>query len=163
VHALLEVFARGTRTDFARVFPTAAGAVTSLAAAEALGEALSEAEMARKISLLTVASLAASAAANADGLVELAYDGVAAALGVDAAAVEDWVIDAIGAGVIEGRMDQLQRRVIVKRAIPRAFDPQTAWPEIAAKAQEWVANIDELLAIIGKARAERAGPLGAEA
>ena len=73
----------------------------------------------------------AGLAASSEGT-RLAYSQVEAALQVGEAEVEGWIVKAIGAGVLEGRMDQMQQVLHVQRATKRTFGAQD-WEEVSAR------------------------------
>ncbi len=71
-------------------------------------------ECSRKLRLLSLATLAA---ANQ----EVHYSVIAKSLQVPEDEVEVWVIMAIGESILEGKMDQLRKLVIVRYPLPSFF------------------------------------------
>ena len=70
----------------------------------------------RKIRLLTLASLAASTPTRS-----LPYQQIASALQIPPADVEMWVIDVIRAGLVEGKLSQLNQTFLIHRSTYRVF------------------------------------------
>jgi len=94
----------------------------------------------RKMRLLSLASLGA---ANR----EIAYSLLAKTLHIDEAEVESWVITGISEGILEAKMDQLKRIVIVTRCIQRVFT-KAQWKQVADNLDVWKNNVQLLLQII---------------
>lgn len=117
--ALLEIFTAGSFADFKAFRAAKAGRL------EALGLQADAAE--DKMRVMALAGLAASSEGT-----RLAYSQVEAALQVGEAEVEGWIVKAIGAGVLEGRMDQMQQVLHVQRATKRTFGAQD-WEEVSAR------------------------------
>lgn len=69
-----------------------------------------------KMRLLSLASLGSENLAR-----ELTYSEIATALEIADTEVEMWVIDVIRAGLVEAKLDQLNKTVIVYRSIYRVF------------------------------------------
>eukprot|EP00397_Hematodinium_sp_SG-2012_P051213 GEMP01059903.1.p1 GENE.GEMP01059903.1~~GEMP01059903.1.p1 ORF type:complete len:423 (+),score=98.95 GEMP01059903.1:33-1271(+) len=89
-----------------------------------------------KIRILALASLAKDKQ-------ELSLEEAAQALGRNIDEVETWVVKAISDGVIEGRIDQLQKVIKVKSTLFRTFGP-TEWKALDGKLKNWVSNIKVL-------------------
>lgn len=96
-------------------------------------------------------SLCSLAAESADGSID--YPTIAATLQVDEEDAEVWVLTAVRAGLITGRMDQLEATVHVSGFKRRVF-ARDAWLEIQAKLHSWRASVGDLLATL-RARAPR--------
>jgi len=94
-------------------------------------------ECVRKVRILSLATLAA---ANQ----EVPYPMIAKALGVSEDEVELWVIMAIGEGILEGKMDQLRKLLIVSRSLQRVFTP-TQWKQLSDRLTVWKGNIRLIL------------------
>eukprot|EP00386_Alphamonas_edax_P004877 GDKI01015356.1.p1 GENE.GDKI01015356.1~~GDKI01015356.1.p1 ORF type:complete len:439 (+),score=200.95 GDKI01015356.1:38-1318(+) len=101
---------------------------------------LNHEECLAKIRLLSLASLA-------QGKNELSLETVGQHLQLSAEEVENWVVRAIGHGLLDGRIDQLRRVVIVKSAMQREFGTQQ-WSELKQKLQGWTRNVEELMTIL---------------
>lgn len=94
-----------------------------------------------KLRLLTIASLA-------QGKQELLLADVAAALKEkEETVVEKWVINAISEGVIDGRIDQIRKVLLVKSSLQRKFG-KNEWQFLATKLGSWIDNIDNLLLLV---------------
>lgn len=124
--------------------------------------------------LLSLASLAAEQR-------ELPFDRIAEALQIKPEEVEHWVISAIGAKLIDAKMDQLRRVVLVtyvllpsiaicvcrsshdalrSRSAQRVFT-NAQWKQLAGSLQAWRGNLQNVLKVIqsssGKVEKEAAG------
>eukprot|EP01050_Picozoa_sp_SAG11_P024450 SAG11_NODE_5204_length_1631_cov_1.122715_2_plen_153_part_00 len=110
-----------------------------------------------KMKMLSVVSLAAEAGT------ELSYTLVASTLDIAAVddpndelppwvtAVEEWIIRAIAAGLIEARLDQRRRVVLVSRAMEREFT-DGEWQELGSTVGAWKDNVQRMLMVIESAR-----------
>jgi len=103
----------------------------------------------RKIRLLTLASLAASSGQTRS----LPYSKIAEALQIEENEVEMWVIDVIRAGLVEGKLSQLNKTFLIHRSTYRVFG-DSQWREIAARLDMWKTSLTGVLGVI---RQERAG------
>eukprot|EP01088_Endostelium_zonatum_P003627 TRINITY_DN14816_c0_g1_i1.p1 TRINITY_DN14816_c0_g1~~TRINITY_DN14816_c0_g1_i1.p1 ORF type:complete len:467 (-),score=129.64 TRINITY_DN14816_c0_g1_i1:47-1447(-) len=65
--------------------------------------------------------------------------------------VESWIVTAISAGIIEARLDQLRRVVIVDRVAQREFGKEQ-WEQIGSKLTTWRKTVGDLLAMIESRR-----------
>mmetsp|Transcript_17072 Transcript_17072/g.29836 ORF Transcript_17072/g.29836 Transcript_17072/m.29836 type:complete len:441 (-) Transcript_17072:413-1735(-) len=83
---------------------------------------------------------------------ELSYKEVAQALQVDEDDVEDWVIKATSAGLVDAKLDQLESRVVINRSTYRVFT-QDQWQPLHERLTQWKQNIEELQAILAAKRA----------
>ncbi|CAM9603571.1 unnamed protein product [Ectocarpus sp. 6 AP-2014] len=63
--------------------------------------------------------------------------------------VEDWVLQAIQTGLMEAKMDQMQRVVVIRRCTNRVFGP-AQWKTLQMKLGTWSANVQTLLSAIQK-------------
>jgi translation initiation factor 3 subunit M len=133
VHALLTVFLTGQLADYLAFHTKQAGVVSGLG--------LSHEDCVAKMRLASLAALGADGAS--EGVIT--YAQVQAALQIEPAEVEAWVVRAIGAGVLEAKMDQVRRTVLITRSLHRVFGPQQ-WAELAAKLRSYSDNIAGALA-----------------
>ena len=85
---------------------------------------------------------------------ELSYATIAGALEVDEAQVEEWVIKAVTADLIEAQIDQLRRIIVIDRATPRFFGAKH-WEDLNVKLQAWRTNVRQLLGVIQDAKRQR--------
>jgi len=90
-----------------------------------------------KMRLLTLVSLAHASK-------ELSYTSVAEALRVDLAEVEDWVMNAIGNGLITAKMDQVHEVIAVSMCAERDFGHKQ-WERLHTSLVEWRDSIKQLL------------------
>lgn len=94
-----------------------------------------------KIRLLTLATLA-------HGRNEIALSEVASALEEQEEGVERWVVRAISEGFIDGRIDQLSQKVLVKSAFQRTFGKEE-WSFLDTKLTQWIDNLESVIKFIG--------------
>jgi translation initiation factor 3 subunit M len=109
-------------------------------------EKLDETVLYRKMRLLTLSSLAASAPNRI-----LPYTSIAKALQIPTADVEMWAIDVIRAGLVEGKLSQQNQTFLVHRSTYRVFG-ERQWQEVASRLATWQESLKGVLAVI---RAER--------
>ena len=100
------------------------------------------------VRLLCVCSMASSTR-------ELTYSEIALALEIEEKDVEEWVVKAVTAELLEAQIDQLRKVIVVERAAPRFFNDQH-WKNLNTKLHGWRDNVKELLAVVRSAKAERA-------
>jgi len=112
---------------------------------------LSYPECRKKMQLLSLASLASEQR-------ELPYDKIAESLQIKPEDVEHWIISAIGAKLIDAKMDQLRRVVIVTRSAQRVFT-NSQWKQLSGSLQSWRNNLQNVLKVIqaSSAKAEKEG------
>ena len=101
-----------------------------------------------KIRLLTLASLAHAKS-------EIGLSEVAKALEEEEENVEKWVVRAISEGVIDGRIDQLNRKVLVKSSFQRKFEKEE-WSFLDSKLTSWIDNLENVIAFIGEQKTVKA-------
>merc|ERR1712070_817186 len=94
-----------------------------------------------KIRLLTLAT-------KVHGKSEIALSDVAKALEESEDNVETWVVRALSEGVIDGRIDQLNHKVLVKSAFQREFG-KSEWAFLDSKLGHWIENLDHVIKFIG--------------
>jgi len=99
-----------------------------------------------KMRLLSLASLANELEAGPKQC-EIRYEKISATLEVEESKVEKWVIRAISANVIDAKLDQLRRVVIINWAAQREFKKKQ-WEVLAKQIANWkdsVANLQKLI------------------
>lgn len=106
IHSLLSIFQQGKLEDFQSFIKSNPN---TCAEYNISGE-----EAIRHMRLLSLCSLATEHE-------EIPYDAIAATLQVDQSEVEKWVIAAVSSGLLNAKMDQLQRVVMVERCVVRKF------------------------------------------
>lgn len=104
-----------------------------------------------KIRLLTLATMA-------HGRSEIALSEVASALEENEENVERWVVRAISEGVIDGRIDQLNHKVLVKSSFQRKFEKEE-WGFLDNKLSQWIDNLENVIKFIGEQKTLREGLL----
>ncbi|KAF3006030.1 hypothetical protein E8E13_010702 [Curvularia kusanoi] len=97
----------------------------------------------RKIRLLTLASIAASSGQTRS----LPYEKIAKALQVPNEDVEMWVIDVIRAGLVEGKLSQLNQTFLIHRSTYRVFG-ENQWREVASRLDMWRNSLQGVLEVI---------------
>lgn len=112
---------------------------------------LPESVLHRKMRLLTLASLAASTPSRS-----LPYAHIAKALQIPSEDVEVWVIDVIRAGLVEGRLSQLNQTFLIHRSTYRVFG-EKQWQEVQGRLDTWRTSLEGVLDVV---RAERLKMIG---
>ncbi|KAJ1917929.1 hypothetical protein H4219_002922 [Mycoemilia scoparia] len=99
-----------------------------------------------KIRLLTIASLGAKNIGQS-----IPYSHVAEEISIGQDEVESYIIDAIQAGLIQARMDQLNESVIVTRSTFRVFG-KDQWQLLNQTLKDWRRSLSDLLPVLKNAR-----------
>jgi len=102
-----------------------------------------------KIRLLTLATLV-------HGKSEITLSEVAKALEESEDNVERWVVRALSEGVIDGRIDQLNHKVLVKSAFQREF-AKKEWAFLDSKLKCWTDNLEDVIKFIGEQKKLKEG------
>lgn len=97
----------------------------------------------RKMRLLTLASIAASTGQTRS----LPYAHIAKALQIPPEDVEMWVIDVIRAGLVEGKLSQLNQTFLIHRSTYRVFG-ENQWREVASRLDMWRNSLVGVLQVI---------------
>lgn len=142
-YELLDVFLNGTLPtykSFASAHPD-------------LIKRLDEESNIRKIRLLSLASLGSENLSR-----ELTYAEIAKNLEIPEEDVEMWVIDVIRAGLVEAKLNQLSKTVLVHRSIYRVFGKEQ-WQQLSTRLNSWKDSLNEILAVIGNAKLIAGGAL----
>ena len=61
--------------------------------------------------------------------------------------VETWVIAAVGSGLLQAKMDQLSKTVMVERSVVRRFDTQQ-WKMLQSRLHSWKKNVGGILQVL---------------
>merc|ERR1712193_192050 len=77
---------------------------------------------------------------------------VAQALEEEEENVEKWVVKALSENVIDGRIDQLNKKVLVKSAFQRRFEKEE-WDFLDSKLDQWINNLECVIKFIGEQKA----------
>ena len=101
--------------------------------------------------LLTLASLAASTPSRS-----LPYAHVARALQVPGEDVEMWVIDVIRAGLVEGKLSQLNQTFLIHRSTYRVFG-EKQWTEVQGRLDTWRGSLNGVLEVVRNERIKMVG------
>lgn len=139
--ALLEIFSSDNYDDYLGFKEEHSSFLSS--------EGLNDDILTRKIRLLTVASLGASAAQSRT----LPYKTVEEALHIPAADVEIWLIDVIRAGLVEGKLSQLRKEFLIHRSTYRVFGNRQ-WHEVAGRLDMWRESLRGVLEVVRKEKEE---------
>jgi len=107
---------------------------------------MDKATLNRKMRLLTLASLAAQAQNRT-----LPYDRIRAALQISEDDIELWVIDVIRAGLVEGKLSQLNRTLLIHRSTYRVFG-EKQWAEVQVRLDNWRNSLENVLAVVRQER-----------
>lgn len=91
-----------------------------------------------KMRLLTFASLGIDSQ-------DLSYESIAKALQISEDLVEEWVIRAIGSGLVDAKINQLKNSVAIYRSTQRMFTREE-WQPLSERINTWKENISDLLA-----------------
>jgi translation initiation factor 3 subunit M len=154
--ALLKIFAEESLSAYTRFHESNPGFLESVGALNAsaccqivvppplyslVGRAgLTHEECQRKQRVLALAGLAS-------GREEVTYAQVAQELGVEEREVEAWVIEAVGAGVVDARIDQTRRVVLVNHVTLRTFTAEH-WQQMSSRLALWRDNLVSLLEVV---------------
>ena len=105
-------------------------------------QGLDDAILYRKMRLLTLASLAASTSTRS-----LPYQHIAKALQIPSEDVEMWVIDVIRAGLVEGKLSQLNSTFLIHRSTYRVFG-EKQWTEVQGRLDTWRSSLEGILSVV---------------
>jgi len=100
----------------------------------------------RKIRLLSLATLASQQA-------EIPYALIAERLKISSEDIEQWIIDAIGADLLDAKIDQLRQVLIVSRCTQRVFGT-AQWQQLRNNLSAWAQNLNQILAVIKNSTAK---------
>jgi translation initiation factor 3 subunit M len=97
----------------------------------------------RKMRLLTLASIAASANASRT----LPYSAITKSLQIPAEDVEMWAIDAVRVGLVEGKLSQQDQTFLIHRTTYRVFG-ENQWKEVASRLDMWRSSLQGVLRVV---------------
>ncbi len=109
---------------------------------------LDENECMKNISLLSLVSLAGEHE-------EIPYGAIASTLSIPEEEVEHWVIRAVSSGLMEAKMDQLRKVVLVERCAARQFGMKE-WTALKIRLDTWKSNVRGVLDALKKSSAATA-------
>jgi len=95
-----------------------------------------------KIQLLTLATMV-------HGKSEVTLEEVSKQLDEDLATVEKIVVKALSENVIDGRIDQIHQKLLVKSAFQRNFETKE-WEFLDTKLNVWISNLENVIKFIGE-------------
>lgn len=101
----------------------------------------------RKVQILALTKLASQ-----HGAKPISYKLIADAIEVPVEEVEFWIIDAIRAGLIEGRLSQLSQSISIHRASPVGKFGTEEWTFVAEKLSNWKSSIKDILDVLKVSR-----------
>jgi translation initiation factor 3 subunit M len=131
LYGLLQVFQEGNLADYDAVLKTSGGD----AYLQSLG--LDAEDCKRNIRILSLCSLASE-------MEEIPYSILAETLQLQDGQVESWVIAAVSSGLLQAKMDQLEKKVMVERSVVRRFD-MAQWKVLQSRLETWKKNLDGVL------------------
>mmetsp|Transcript_24564 Transcript_24564/g.66988 ORF Transcript_24564/g.66988 Transcript_24564/m.66988 type:complete len:424 (+) Transcript_24564:62-1333(+) len=93
---------------------------------------------------------------------EVPFSRIQSALDIPANAVESWIVRAIGAKLIEGKIDQVQDMVVVSRCTQRTFGAPE-WAALRSQLAAWRESLHGAQQLLGSMQmAAKTGPAGAQ-
>jgi len=107
---------------------------------------LNDEECRKKIRMLTLVSVVGEEIPG-----RVSYSVVQEALNIPEEEVELWILDVIRAGLIDAKMNQLDKTIIVNRVTPRQFT-ENEWKKLDTRIDEWKKNLNDILEVIGNAK-----------
>ncbi|SPO00815.1 related to Eukaryotic translation initiation factor 3 subunit M [Cephalotrichum gorgonifer] len=102
----------------------------------------------RKMRLLTFASLAAATPSR-----EIPYAKIVKALRIPEEEVEMWTIDTIRAGLVQGKLSQQRKVLLVHKVTYRVFGTKQ-WQELSTRVDNWKSTLSTVLDTLLQGRAE---------
>jgi len=102
-----------------------------------------------KIRLLTLATAT-------QGVPEMDLDEIAKRLEEEPANVERTVVRGISEGIVDGRIDQLNRKVLVKSSFQRSFG-KDEWAFLDGKLTSWIDNLESVIKFVGEQKQKSEG------
>lgn len=137
VHRLLEIYSCEKLEDYEKFVKGKSAMLESIG--------LTNEMCVDKLRMLSLASLAAED-------VEITYDRIKEVLKLEKDKdVELWVIKVHRAGLVQGKMDQLRRVVVVNRTTARVFST-TDWESLGQRVDQWRQCLDSMTTIIHGAK-----------
>jgi len=143
IFQLLSTLLKGTIAEYEAFVKSNPKALTAVGLSADLGMT--------KMRLMALAAIAE----KATGSGEIAYATFKDALKVSASEVEEWIVKAIGAKLIDAKMDQVREVVTVTRCAHRVFGKEQ-WSDLRVKLAAWR---DNLTGVKGMAKAAATGQM----
>jgi len=107
---------------------------------------LNDEECRKKIRMLTLVTVVGQEIPG-----RVSYSVVQEALNIPEEEVELYILDVIRAGLIDAKMNQLDKTIIVNRATPRQFT-ENEWKKLDTRIDEWKSNLKNILEVIANAK-----------
>lgn len=85
------------------------------------------------------------------GRQKVSYSDIAAVLHVDPLEVEEWIVEAIASGLLEGSMDQINGVLTVSRCFHGSFGVEQ-WRQIHTKLVDWRRSVNSVLSTMKKTK-----------
>lgn len=142
LYDLLKIFMEGKLQDY-RDFNSMPDKMTVFSTFR-----LDEKECMKNMSLLSLVSLAGEHE-------EIPYGAIASTLNISEEEVEHWVIRAVSSGLMEAKMDQLRKVVLVERCAARQFGMKE-WTALKIRLDTWKSNVRGVLDELKKSGAATA-------
>ncbi|GAX14299.1 translation initiation factor 3 subunit M [Fistulifera solaris] len=138
LYGLLQVFQEGKLSDYNQFVQKNGGNEAALLSPYGLHPE----NCRRNMQILSLCSLASEHE-------EIPYSVVAETLQLtnSDSQVETWVIAAVGSGLLQAKMDQLSKMVMVERSVVRRFDAQQ-WKILQARLHNWKKNVGGILQVL---------------
>jgi len=105
---------------------------------------LKEEDLVHKIRLLTLNAMASSQKT-------ILYSDISKILEITESEVEFFVVEAITSDILDARIDQLNKRIIVRHAESRTFG-EAQWVQLDTFLDKWKVNMSNLLTVIQSAK-----------
>lgn len=107
----------------------------------------------RKARILAISKLASiTNTGSVTGSRIISYSQFATAIKVPISEVEVWLIDAIRAGLIEGRLSQVDESFSIHRSTPVGEFGEKEWKLIETKLDAWKSGLKDILSVLKNAR-----------
>jgi len=135
---LLDVFATGMLGDYQAFHASNSSFLTQ--------RGLSHDDNVRKMRLLTLSSMPRTNHT-------IPYADIAEALDIAPEAVEEWVIEALSAGLLNARLDQLSQCLNVRSSMQRTFT-RTEWEVLHTRLCGWQDNVREILRVVRETKGQ---------
>lgn len=105
------------------------------------------AQIDRKVRILALARTASLATTRS-----ISYKVLSSAIEVSDDQIEVWIIDAIRAGLLEGRLSQMLQSFTLHRATPVGKFGTDEWKIVEGKLSDWKASLKDILEVLKNAR-----------
>jgi len=99
-----------------------------------------------KMRLITIGSICAQHVGG-----EVPYTDLAAAIAIDASEIERWIIDAVRFRLVDAKIDQLNRVVVVSGATYRDFNKKQ-WQDLSERLATWKLSVNNVLQVVQNAK-----------